>query len=150
MVPTILDRLESVHRALSDVVIPAIAADEPLAIEQAQLSLVQLRILMGQVEISALIENQETQAVDELERRLSGASSDDLPTANATSEAEHHLGVLADRRIATLAGIDQRIEDVFGTGDAQQIKEIEGALIAYQRARKPMEERWFGAAFAGK
>jgi hypothetical protein len=150
MVPTILDRLASVHRTLADVIIPAIATDQPLAVEQAHLSLLQLQILMGQVEICALVESEETQSVNALERKLSGASPDDRSRTDATPADNQHLGALADRRIATLTGIDQRIEDIFKTGHAQRIKALGDELVAFQRGRRRMEDRWFGAAFAGR
>jgi len=150
MTPTIRDRLANVHRTLADVIIPAIATDEPLAQEQAHLSLLQLQILMDQVEICALVESEEAQAADALNRKLSGASPDDRPRTDPTRADDQHLGARRDRRIAVLTAIDQRIKDIFAANDHRQIEALGEDLVAYHRSRRPLEDRWFGAAFAGK
>ena len=139
MFPTIDDRLACVSRALETVIIPALPAEESLAIEQAYLSVVHIRTLIGQAAgLAAALDTEVQDATslrDELraiaqtqdsEKRLSGAPSP-LP--------EHIEEILAEA--------DRTIHRIGESEDERQWSALQAPVIRHARARARAEARWF-------
>ena len=59
MIPSIDDRLASVIRAMTDLILPSLPPEAGLAIEQAQLSIGQLQIIRAQIDAAPAYEQEE-------------------------------------------------------------------------------------------
>ena len=70
MIPSIDDRLDSVMRALQEVILPALAPHQSLAIEQAHLSLAHLGLVRERLDEAPRFELDEAQTLLKLAGRL--------------------------------------------------------------------------------
>ena len=101
MIPSLDDRLDSVVRALQEVVLPALPPDRALAIEQAHLSLAQLGLIRSQLDEAPAFERREAEAMIGLARGL----LDDARGGEATSKAAEAL-----RSAVTAAALENPAE----------------------------------------
>ncbi|WP_156680673.1 hypothetical protein [Sphingomonas profundi] len=86
MIPSIDDRLDSMARALAEVILPALPADRSLAIEQASLVLAHIGILRDHIDAAARFERREADAMLALARDLcDGAAGGERTMAAAAA-----------------------------------------------------------------
>lgn len=83
MIPSIDDRLDSIVRALQEVILPALDAHQSLAIEQAHLSLAHIGIIRQQLDDAPRFELDEAETVLALARDLLGAADGGAATLSA-------------------------------------------------------------------
>lgn len=137
MIPNVDERLASVIRALTDVVLPALPPEAGLASEQVQLSLGHLQILRAQLDATPAFEAEELAdaiaIAEQLRGHADGALDDALAAAaDATSPADGRA-----TRIALHQAIAELI--VVKPGDA----DITRIVIAAERARVAKDRPWF-------
>lgn len=141
MIPTIDERLASVVRALTDVVLPALPPEAGLALEQMQLSIGQLQIIRAQIDASPGFELEELVDARSLGDQLIAAVGsseharglrDALALADASEPRE-----VRSRRIEIHAAIDQLVA---GAGSNPALGQI---IIAAEKKRVVKERAWF-------
>ena len=85
MIPSIDDRLDSMARALTEVILPALPADRSLAIEQASLVLAHIGLLRDHLDVAARFERREADAMLALARELCEAAAGGKQTMTAAA-----------------------------------------------------------------
>lgn len=85
MMPSIDDRLQSMQRALQEVILPALAPEESLAVEQAHLLLGHLAVIREQFDLALVYERAECASTEELGRQLLAQAAGGQRTLAAAS-----------------------------------------------------------------
>ena len=139
MFPTIDDRLACVSRALETVIIPALPAEESLAIEQAYLSVVHIRALIGHAAgLTAALETEVQEASslrDELRALAQTHECESKPSDRASPLPEHNQEILAE--------VDRTIRQIGESEDERQWSALRAPVVRHARARARAEARWF-------
>ena len=138
MIPSVDDRLASIVRALTDVVLPALPPEAGLAQEQVQLSIGHLQILRSQLDDLPGFEADELADAIALGNQLVGMT--DAPAlAAAVGEAAHAQGPAAIRssRVAIHAAIDAI------TPTAAHHPAMVEAIMKAEKARVVKDRAWF-------
>ena len=138
MTPNVDDRLASVIRALTDVVLPALPPEAGLAQEQVQLALGHLQILRAQIDGSLAFEAAELADARALAEQLAGMAGGEAlaePLAAAKRAATP-----ADIRAARVA-IHAAIHDLVPA--ASRDPALVRTIIAAERARVAKDRAWF-------
>ncbi len=135
MIPSVDERLASVIRALTDVVLPSLPPEAGLAQEQVHLCLGQLQILQAQIDGSLAFEAEELADAAALARELTDDES--LATALSGAEAARDPAVIRAARIdlheATATLIARRGSD----------PSLARTIIAAEKKRVVKERAWF-------
>ena len=136
---TIDDRLACVSRALEAVIIPALPPDQMLAIEQAHLSVMHIRALLGQAtELSAAVdaELQDATSLRDQLCEVAELQGEKPPHSSSSSSVpEPYEKILAD--------VANRIRQISAKGDEQQWLAMRAPIIRHARARAQAEAYWF-------
>ena len=138
MTPNVDERLASIVRALTDVVLPALPPEAGLAREQVELSLGQLQIMRAQLDGSFAFEADEladARALGEKLATLSGDGSLAEPLAAAKSAATP-----AEIRAARVS-IHAAIHDLIPV--ASRHLAMFGAIMKAEKARVVKDRAWF-------
>ncbi|GGY91659.1 hypothetical protein [Novosphingobium colocasiae] len=151
MIPSLADRISSMQRALHNVIIPAIAPDNGLAMEQAHLMLAHLGLIAEQADYTELYEAAELVALERLATALAQAAGGGAQTiaAAATLRAELENRGTADAgarrtRTVALSGLVERLVDASGTdGDADFLAVSHDLIIADNRLSSKRDRAWF-------
>ena len=148
MNPNIDDRLASVIRALSDVILPHLPADASLAQEQAQLAIGHLQILRAQLDQAPDFEREELADFSAMAVALKDVANGGDATKSACQAIEAALANDAgldvrEQRVAVNRAIEQLIHAVSedgAPGVAQSVAEI---VLEQEEARSLKDRRWF-------
>ena len=136
---TIDDRLACVTRALETVIIPALPADQSLAIEQAYLSVVHIRALIGQAgDLRAALDREVQDATSLRDDLRAIALEDDRggDQAGMSSPSPEHTA-------AILAEVGRTIRRIGESEDERQWSALQAPVIHHARARARAEAQWF-------
>jgi hypothetical protein len=147
MTPTIDERLASVVRSLTEVVLPHLPAEASLAQEQVQLAVGHLQILRAQLDAVPAFELEELADTKALGQALAeGVSgSGDIATAQAALRA-----VVAAANGSDVRAQHQAINDavaglvtaVFAGGDAVQGAAVTRIILEHEHPRVQKDRRW--------
>jgi len=141
MSPDESSRLASVIRALSDIVLPAVREDEPLAQEQLQLAIGHLAIIQAQIE-----GGHDFKATELADRQsLAQALLEITKTEDAIKPQVEHLSGLADS--GGLVPISQAIQELIFAVSTISDEEIRlsvfETVLQHESARAVKDRRWF-------
>ncbi len=146
MIPSVNDRLASVVRALTDVILPSLPPEAGLAQEQIQLVIGHIQILQAQIDGAAVFEADEAEDARALGMALLDAGSGGSATQAALSALKESLVPNADVRAARMAvhdAIDRlvRASSIDGTTEFQTA--LGRCIIAHQTPRTMKDRKWF-------
>lgn len=146
MTPSIDDRLASVIRALTEVVLPHLPPEASLAQEQAQLAIGHLQILRAQIDLAPDFEREETDDYVRLATALSTAVSGGPDTRAATdglAAAIADTGRHArERRRAVNGAIEVLIDAVRSDGDEGSCARLTSLILEHEHARTQKDRLW--------
>jgi hypothetical protein len=146
MIPSVDDRLASVVRALTDVILPSLPPEAGLAQEQIQLAVGHLQILRAQLDGVPAFEAEEADDARSLGRALVEAGAGGTETQAAISALEIALSPNDDVR-ATRISIHDAIDRLVAKAsiDATQAfrAELGRLIISHQSVRTMKDRKWF-------
>ena len=151
MIPSTDERLASVVRALTDVVMPSLPAEAGLAREQVELSLGHLQILRAQLDTIASFEAEELADSRAIGEALSGcAGGPETGSAAAILTDTLGKGKAADgpadirtARIAIHAAIAALVKAVAADGNAATRSRMSRLILAHETRRVAKDRAWF-------
>ena len=141
MIPSVDERLGSVIRALTDVVLPSLPPEAGLAQEQVQLALGHLQILRAQLDGTPGFEADELADATTLGEQLAGASgtADRAAMRGALASAAAATGPAAIR--AARIELHTAMADLIATDGANG--HTAALIIAAEKERVVTERAWF-------
>jgi hypothetical protein len=146
MNPSVDDRLASVVRALTDVIMPSLKSDASLAQEQMQLIIGHLQILRAQLDGSPGFEAEEAQDARALGDALVKAAEGGPETQAALVALRAALAASAsprEERVAVHTAIDKLVRAAAADGTGAFRTELGGIIIAMQTPRTMKDRAWF-------
>jgi hypothetical protein len=149
MNPSIDDRLTSIVRSLTDVVMPGLAEDASLAKEQLYLIIGHLSILRSHIEGASAFECCELEDADKLATGLLAIADGDRNTEAAKKALQRTLAQsrdgehLRETRRRVNAATDQLLHAMELDGTATCRTHLPGVLIPLQTDRALKDRRWF-------
>lgn len=150
MIPDIELRLDSVRRALTEVILPAIDADNSLAIEQTMLAIGHIGMIIGQSDKVA-------EYVAICFADLAGTMAD-LPPATGQDTAAAAAALAAalplpeqgtDCRAAyrsASAALEHLIRTADGDGETPFRRDLHQRVLGFTKRQSRRERSWFGAS----
>jgi hypothetical protein len=149
MNPSIDDRLASIIRSLTDIVMPGLAEDAGLAREQLHLTIGHLNILRAHIEGAPAFESCELEDAIKLATGLAAVAHGGRNTEAAKTAVQLALAQSRDveharetrRRIN--AATDQLVHALGLDGSAACRAHVPGVLIPLQADRALKDRRWF-------
>ena len=151
MIPSIDERLASVIRAMTDLILPSLPPEAGLAIEQAQLSIGQLQIIRAQIDAAPAYEQEELDDAHGLGTALldgaaggpaTQAALAGLRVALVATNAADPAAVRA-ARVAIHAAIDVLIKAMGVDGEAGYRTAAGQRIVALQAPRAAKDRKWF-------
>jgi hypothetical protein len=146
MIPSVNDRLASVVRALTDVVMPSLPPEAGLAQEQLQLAVGHLQILQAQLDGSPAFEAEEAQDARALGKALLDAGAGGAETQSALVALRASLEPNTDVRTARIAihsAIDGLVRKAAIDGTSEFRDALGKTIIAHQTPRTMKDRKWF-------
>jgi hypothetical protein len=146
MTPDIDERLSSVIRALTDVILPSLPPEAGLAAEQAHLSIGHLQIIRAQMDAAPGYEAEELADARTLGASLTRGISGGPATTKALAGIADALkgdGNVRDARRAIHASIAALIRAVSEDGDAGARQSVSATILTDQKARVMKDRKWF-------
>lgn len=142
MNPSVDDRLSSVVRALTDIILPVLPADASLAREQLQLTIGHVQILRAQLGDVAAFEREELEDARTLAVCLLSAGGGGAVVSAA-------LGALQQAAMSASSAdtVNQAIHEVIRAAGVDGAREFRASLrakvIALEETRSSKDRRWF-------
>jgi hypothetical protein len=149
LTPSIDERLASVIRALTDVVLPSLPKDSGLAIEQLQLSVGHLQILRNQLDLAPAYEKEEFTDASALGAELVMQSSGGPNTVNARTVLQHAIDQgrqspdTRESRTAINSSVAGLIEAIAADGSDTTKDACWSIVLEHERNRVAKDRRWF-------
>jgi hypothetical protein len=146
MIPSVDDRLASVVRALTDVVMPSLPPEAGLAQEQLQLTIGHLQILRAQLDATPDYEAEEAADVRALGQQLLGAGGGGAATSSALAALKSAMEAKAgprEDRIAIHTAIDALIKACSNDGSDAFRAQIGKIIVTHQTPRTMKDRKWF-------
>ncbi|MET0547377.1 MAG: hypothetical protein ABWZ40_13830 [Caulobacterales bacterium] len=142
MTPSIEHRLDSVIRALSDIILPALPASANLATEQTRLAIGHLKILKAQIPLVHDFEEDETRDARALGEALLAAAQGGPVTQKAVSALRELMAVSAcgsEINAGVVALLDAGAVD----GESAFQRQSVAITIEHEAARALKDRKWF-------
>ncbi|MDP3675350.1 MAG: hypothetical protein Q8R44_09675 [Novosphingobium sp.] len=146
MIPNVDDRLASVIRALTEVVLPHLPPEASLAQEQVQLSVGHLQILRAQLDALPGYEQEELADARALGQALASCSggpetqaAQTALTAAVAAQGEQHRALLK----AINEAIEALVRAVGADGDAASRGQLSATILKHEHARSQKDRQWF-------
>jgi hypothetical protein len=146
MIPAVDDRLASVVRALTDVVMPSLPPEAGLAQEQIQLAIGQLQILRAQLDATPDFEAEEAWDARALGQLLLGAGGGGAATSAALAALKSAVDAKAgarEDRIAIHTAIDTLVKASSSDGSDTFRAQIGRIIVKHQTPRTVKDRKWF-------
>lgn len=138
MIPSIDDRLASVVRALTDVVLPSLPPEAGLAQEQVQLAIGHLQIMRAQIDAAPAFEADELADARDLAEELAASGTGQaLPAGLREGDDPFDPAAVRASRVA----IHAMTAEAIGAGQLDPAAAI--AVIASEKRRVAKERAWF-------
>lgn len=150
MIPTIDDRLASVVRALTEVILPHLPAEASLAQEQAQLCIGHLQILRAQIDHAPAYEREELADAIAVARALAdGISGYEAPLAALaetidvaeTTDTLSHTAVRENCQAVNRA-IETLVAAVAASGNTGDQDRLSAIVIEHECTRAQKDRAW--------
>ncbi len=148
MTPNVDDRLASVIRALTEVVLPHLPPEASLAQEQVHLSVGHLQILRAQIDAMGTFEREELDDAIAIGKALSGGVSGGAETGKAlaalTASVAAAIGsdVRSERKAISQA-VAGLVHTVSVDGDAAGKAALNRIILTHEHARAQKDRQWF-------
>ena len=146
MIPNVDDRLASVVRALTEVILPHLPPEASLAQEQVELAVGHLQILRAQLDALPNYEREEladARALGDALARCGGGAETSAATAAVSAAAK----AKGDDGRALLKAINQAIELLIRAiavdGDTVSRPLLSATIITHEQARAQKDRQWF-------
>ena len=154
MIPSIDDRLDSMARALAEVILPALPADRSLAIEQASLILAHIGMLRDQLDGAARFERREADGMLALAREIGAAAAGGERTMAAAATLRTAVDAATfdtpSAVRATTGGVGEAIEALIAAsgvdGDAAFKSRLFEHVVSAGRVSAARDRAWNQAA----
>jgi hypothetical protein len=146
MIPSVNDRLASVVRALTDVIMPSLPPEAGLAQEQIQLAIGHLQILQAQLDGTPAFEAEEADDARTLGKSLLAAGNGGSHTSAALATLKStvaHNSAPREARVAIHAAIDGLVKAVSVDGDGSFKVALGKIIIDHQTPRTMKDRKWF-------
>jgi hypothetical protein len=144
MTPSIDDRLASLERALSEVILPHLPTEAALAQEQAHLCIRHLQILRAQIDAAPAFEREEladaVALAKALLREIGGCKAERTALADAVTRADGSDP--RGQRQAIHQAIEGLISAVSAAGEAGDQATLFRLIIEHERARAQKDRVW--------
>jgi hypothetical protein len=150
MNPSVRDRLNSVVRALSGVVLPALPKDAGLAQEQVMLAMGHIQIILAQMDAEPAFLAEEAQDFTAMAAAVAAALTGGPATLAAHDRLEAALAAApgqpaAAATAALQSAIDGALLALAADGDAGARAAVNAAVLSHGAARADKDRRWFAA-----
>jgi hypothetical protein len=146
MIPSVNDRLASVVRALTDVIMPSLPPEAGLAQEQIQLAIGHLQILQAQMDGSPGFEQDEADDARALGQLLQakgeGGPQTQAALAALSAAVKGESGARGDR-VAIHSAIDSLVKASSTDGTPAFRADLGKIIIAHQTTRTMKDRKWF-------
>jgi hypothetical protein len=146
MIPSVNDRLASVVRALTDVIMPSLPSEAGLAQEQIQLAIGHLQILQAQLDGTPAFEAEEAGDAKALGEALITAGEGGSQTTAALAALKSAVETEAsarDARVAIHTAIDGLVKAAAADGSADFQSALGKIIIDHQTPRTMKDRKWF-------
>lgn len=149
MNPSVNDRLDSILRSLTSVILPALPRRASLAQEQTQLIIGQLSILRGQLDTQSAFEAEETEDFVEMGKKIAALASGGTHSQTAIDSLKQQLSTLhkletSSQRTATVQlSIDQLLIALKKDGDTTARAAVEAIVLELGSMRAKKDRQWF-------
>jgi hypothetical protein len=146
MIPSVNDRLASVVRALTDVIMPSLPPEAGLAQEQIQLAIGHLQILQAQLDGTPAFEAEEAEDARALGKLLIAAGEGGAQTTAAIAalkSATDSQATPREARIAIHTAIDRLIKAGAADGGDGFKSKLGKIIIDHQTPRTMKDRKWF-------
>ncbi len=148
MTPNVDERLASIVRSLSEVVLPHLPPEASLAQEQVHLCIGHLQILRGQMDQIPAFEQEELSDAVSIARELIGAAEGGAATSAAIDGLHRAAdaagaGHVRDDRKAVLEAVDVLVKAVASDGSAQTKARLSAIILRHETERSLKDRRWF-------
>lgn len=146
MIPNVDDRLASVIRALSEVVLPHLPPEASLAQEQVQLAVGHLQILRAQLDALPGFEREELSDARALGAALV-ACEGGAETGAAVASLQAAVAAQGDDGRALLKAINEAIEALVRAvavdGGATTRTQLSATILKHEHARAQKDRQWY-------
>lgn len=148
MTPNVDDRLASIIRALTEVVLPHLPPEATLAQEQVHLSVGQLQILRTQLDATPAFEREELDDAVAIAKALGNGVSGGTQTGKAQSALAASLAaaICADvraERKAIYTCVAALVRAVSADGDAPGKAALTKIILDHEHPRAQKDRQWF-------
>lgn len=147
MTPTTNERLASVIRSLTEVVMPHLPADASLAQEQVQLAIGHLQILRLQFDSVHEFEAEELADTKALAAELAAAMTGGALTTTAGGSLSALIAEPAGEVRAALSavyrGVERLVQAVSADGSEEARKKLPEIILRHESKRVEKDRRWF-------
>lgn len=150
MNPSIDDRIDSVIRALSEVILPHLPAEAALAQEQAQLAIGHLQIIRAQIDDAPDFEREELADAIALGNALRTAIATDEHTGAAVAALSLAVDTADGDEVrvqyrAIQTAIEQLVQAVGQQGSPGARQTLSTIILDYENRRAQKDRKWFAA-----
>jgi hypothetical protein len=148
MTPTTDERLASIIRSLTEVILPHLPSDASLAQEQVHLAIGHLQILRSQIDAIPAFEQDELDDAIAIGRALVEGVSGGAATG-AASEALNDAVFAADgndtrgQATAINLAIDALVKAVSSDGEEGARHSLSSIILKHEARRVPKDRKWF-------
>jgi hypothetical protein len=146
MIPSVNDRLASVIRALTDVIMPSLPPEAGLAQEQIQLAIGHLQILQAQMDGTPAFEVDEADDAKALGEALLAAGEGGNQTSAALADLKSAVEAVSsprELRVAIHTAIDGLVKATAGDGSSGFKSALGQIIIKHQTPRTMKDRKWF-------
>ncbi|MDB5577853.1 MAG: hypothetical protein JWR80_3029 [Bradyrhizobium sp.] len=152
MTPSVDERIASVVRALTDVILPSLPPEAGLAQEQVQLCVGHLQILRAQLDDAPAFEAGELADVIALGEALGSLCKGGVATGAAMTTLHGALGAgrsattpgdVRQARVAINAGIASLVAAVSADGDDRSRSRLPRTILEHEKPRVMKDRQWF-------
>jgi hypothetical protein len=146
MIPSIDDRLGSVVRALTDVIMPSLPVEAGLAQEQMQLVIGQIQIIRAQMDAAPAFEMEEAEDARALGKALLEAGEGGSATTAALADLKAATDAKTaprETRLAIHNAIDSLVRNVAADGSATFRTKLGQIIVKMQTGRTVKDREWF-------
>ena len=148
MTPNVDDRLASVIRALTEVVLPHLPPEASLAQEQVHLSVGHLQILRAQLDVTPAFERDELDDAISIGQALGSAVSGGVQTGKALAALSASVAAakgsdVRGERKAIHNCIAELVRSVSADGDAAGKAALTRTILEHEQPRAQKDREWF-------
>jgi hypothetical protein len=148
MTPNVDERLASIVRALSEVILPHLPPEASLAQEQVHLCIGHLQILRAQFDAVPAFEREELNDAIAVARDLAGAITGGEQTTAALAAMNAAVAAadgsdVRGQRAAVLEAVDALVKAVSADGSRNAKASLPGVILKHETPRTLKDRQWF-------